>query len=184
MLPFVIGSTPPTDSNPYLTPYLDGDEKLPSSFIAIGEILEGFPIPGKSKLLYHINGLTNVQCLCIPPSVTPDILAVAHGEDHLRFSCCYEIITYSQFIHGFTKLFHVFIQYCFQCLTLQTRQHSPYGSVQPIKSPFVSFFILTLDFVLALPQSKEKYNAMMSVTCKFTKRVTFIEGANIWLTKQ
>lgn len=44
----------------------------------------------------------------------------------------------------------------------------------------MSFFILTLDFVLALPLSKEKHNAIMSVTCKFSKRVTLIEGTDTW----
>lgn len=46
------------------------------------------------------------------------------------------------------------------------------------------FFTLTLDFVLALPLSKEKYNAIISVICKFSKRVTLIEGADTWLAEQ
>lgn len=46
------------------------------------------------------------------------------------------------------------------------------------------FFILTLDFVLALPLSKQGFNAIMLVTCKFSKRVTPIEGADTWSTDQ
>lgn len=42
------------------------------------------------------------------------------------------------------------------------------------------FFTLTLDFVLALSLSKEKYNAIISVIYKFSKRVTFIKGADTW----
>lgn len=34
--------------------------------------------------------------------------------------------------------------------------------------------------MLALPLSKEEYNAIISVTYKFSKRVTLVEGADIW----
>ena len=181
---FVIGSTPPTDSNPYLTPRPNGNEEpLPSS-MPFGEIPEGLPAPDKSKLFYHIDRLTNVHRLCVPLSVAPDILAVAHGESHPGFSCYYEIITRSWFIRGLTKLLRAFICHCPQCLALQTRRHPLYGSLQPIESPPVPFFTLTLDFMLALPLSKEKYNAIMSVTCKFSKRVTLIEGADTWSVEQ
>lgn len=46
------------------------------------------------------------------------------------------------------------------------------------------FFMLTLDFVLALPLSKEGYNALILVTCKFFKRITLIEGKNTWTVKE
>ncbi len=176
-LPFVIGSTSGTDSDPYLGPRPDGEDPLPV-FIPIGEVPEGLPAPDKSQLLFHINRLTNVHRLCIPPSVALDILAIAHGKDHPGFSRCYEIITRSWFIRGLTKLLRAFIRYCPECLALQTRRHTPYGSLQPIESPPVPFFTLTLDFVLALSMSKGDYNALMLVTCKFSKRITLIEGAD------
>lgn len=50
----------------------------------------------------------------------------------------------------------------------------PYGSLQPIQSPPVPFFTLTLDFVLALPLSVEGYNALMLVTCKFSKTSSYL----------
>ncbi len=92
---FVVGSTLPTDTNPYLTPCSNGDENLPISAMSIEKIPERLLALDKSKLLYHINKLTNVYCLCIPPFVAPDILAVAHGEGHPGFSRCYKRITYS-----------------------------------------------------------------------------------------
>ena len=44
--------------------------------------------------------------------------------------------------------------------------------------------MLTLDFVLALPLTKQGYNAIISVTYKFSKRVTFIKGVDTWSAKQ
>ena len=177
---FEVGSIPPTDTDPYLALRPDGDENLPLSPISTEQIPERLPVPDKSKLLYPINRLTNVHRLCIPPSEALEILTIAHEEGHPGFSRCYEIITRSWFICGLTKLLRAFIRHCPQCLALQTRRHPPYGSLQTIESPPVPFFTLILDFVLALSLSKKKYNAMMSVTCKFSKRVTLIEGAKTW----
>ena len=148
------------------------------------ETLEVLPSPDKSRLLYHVNRVTNVHRLCIPPSVAPDILVIAYGKGHLGFSRCYKIISRSWYVRGLTKLLQAFIRHCPQCLALQIRRHAPYGLLQPIESPPVPFFTLTLDFVLALPLSKEKYNVIMSVTCKFSKRVTLIKGADTWLAEQ
>lgn len=195
-LPFVLGSPPPTDADPYLAPRpedatllpsdISGPEEPPANDTASpGEPSAiGLPIPDKTRLLYHVNRLTGVHRLCIPPSVAPDILAIAHGEGHPGFACCYEIVMRSWFIRGLTKVLCSFIRHCSQCLVLQTRRHPPFGSLQPIESPPVPFFTLTLDFILALPTSKEGYNALMSVTCKFSKRVTLIEGVDTWTADQ
>lgn len=127
------------------------------------------PPPNKTKLLYQINRTTGNLRLCIPSTVAPDILQIAHGEGHPGFSCCYKIITRSWYIRGLTRLLREFIRHCLQCVQLQTRRHRPYGSLQLIESPPVPFFTPTLDFVLALPLTKQGYNAIMSVTCKFSK---------------
>lgn len=173
-----------TNSNPYLAPHLDGDEESLPDSIPAGEIPKKLPAPNKIKLLYYVNRFINVHRLYIPLSVAPNILAVAHSKGHLGFSCCYKIITYSWFIYGFTKLLCAFICYCSQYLALQTRWHTPYGSLQSIESPPIPFFTQTLDFVFALPLSKEKYNAIMSVICKFSKQINLIQSADTWSVEQ
>lgn len=102
---FVLGSTPPTDADLYLTPRPEGETKLlPTP--GVSRALEEPPLsdntdslspPDKAKLLYYVNMLTGVHCLYIPPSVAPNILAIAYGEGHPGFSRCYKIITYSWF---------------------------------------------------------------------------------------
>lgn len=141
-------------------------------------------MPDKSQLLYHINSFTNVDRHCTLLFMAPDILVVIHGKGHLEFSRCYKIITCSSFIYDLTKLFCTFICHCPKYLALQTRQLAPYGSLQPIELSLILFFTPTLDFVLALSLSKAECNAIMSVTCKFSKRVTLIEGADTWLSEQ
>ena len=184
MLLFVIGSIPSTDSNPYMTLQPEGEEYLQPNTLPALESPKGLPRSDKAKLLYYVNRLTNVHHLCISPSVAPDILRIAHDKGHLGFSRCFEIVSRSWFICGLTKLLHFFIRHCLQCLALQTRRHPPHGSFQLIESPSVPFFTLTLDIMLALPLSKEGYNVIISVTCKFSKRVKLVEDADTWSAEQ
>ena len=57
---------------------------------------------------------------------------------------------------------------------------SPLWVLTAYRIPTSTFFMLTLGFVLALLLTKQGLNTPMSGTCKFSKRVIFIEDANIW----
>ena len=46
------------------------------------------------------------------------------------------------------------------------------------------FYTLTLDFILALLTSEKGYDTIMSVTNKYTKRLTGIPGKAIWSAAQ
>ena len=139
--------------------------------------------PNTNKLIFHLDCSTSVHHLCIPPSVALELLFIAHGEGHPGFLHCHEIISRSWFIWGLTKLLRSFIRHYPQCLSLQTRRHALYNSLHPIQLPPVPFFTLILDFVLVLPMSKEGYNTLMSVTCKFSKRVTLIKGKDAFIAE-
>lgn len=128
-MPFVVGSMPPTDSDPYLFPHPHDNEDLSPNLPVDGETPEGLLAPDKFRLLYHVNKITNVHRLYIPLSVAPDILAVAHGEGYPGFLYYYKIISRSWYIRSLTKLLRAFIRHCPQCLALQTRHHPPYGSL-------------------------------------------------------
>ena len=68
-------------------------------------------------------------------------------------------------------------------MILQTRRYAPYGSLNPISSPPVPFHTITIDFILALPLSDKDFDAAISVTDKFTKRITFASGKITWSAK-
>lgn len=167
----------------YLTPRPEDETKLLPTFKVsrafekplLFKNINDLPSPDKTKLLYHVNKLTSIYCLCIPLMVAPDIFAIAHKKEYPDFSYYYKIITRSRFIWGLTKLLRTFICHCPQCLALQTRGHNPYGSLQPIESPPVPFFILTLDFIFAHSVSVNGFNALMSITCKLSKRIILIK---------
>lgn len=180
VLLFILGFLPAIDADQYLAPQTESSEpiNLAVDFAVLKDPIVDLLALDKSKLFYHVNKLTGVYCLFIPSSVAPDILAIAHTEGHLSFACYYKIISRSWFVRKLTKLLHSFIRHYPQCLALQTKQHPPYGSLQLIEFLLVFFFTLTLDFVLALPVSKEGYNTLIFVICKFSKCITLIEGVD------
>ena len=55
------------------------------------------------------------------------------------------------------------------------RRYKLYKSLNLIKLLFISFYILTFDFILILSTSKENdYNTILSIINKFIKRVIYI----------
>ncbi len=123
--------------------------------------------------------------LCIPANTIPDILELAHSSArHPGFAKCFDIISSSWYIHGLTRHLRQYLRHCPECQIFQTRRHKPYGSLQPILAPEVPFHTLTMDFILALPVSDpDNFDSIMSVTCKFSKRVTLVPGKTTWKAK-
>lgn len=130
--------------------------------------------------LYYIDRITRVYQLCILSAVAEDVIVIAYGEKHPGFARYRKIVSHSWFIKELTRIFQAYIQYCPKCLALYTWRHPPYKSLQPIYSSSVSFFILTLDFILALSLSPKDYNAQMLVICKFSKRVILVPSKDTW----
>lgn len=63
----------------------------------------------EDDLLYHVDRITGVCRLCIPPAVANDLIAIAHGEGHPGFARCHEIISRSWFIKGLTRILRAYI---------------------------------------------------------------------------
>ena len=66
--------------------------------------------------------------------------------------------------------------------------YKPYGELQPISALDVPFATITLDFIVALPTSSAKNDALLTITDKFSKYVKLVPGkttctAKDWATK-
>lgn len=95
VLLFILGFFLATDGDPYLALQLESDEptNLAEDFAALKNPIIDSSTPNKSKHLYYINKLTGIYRFYIPPSVAPDIFAIAHGKSYLDFACYYKIIS-------------------------------------------------------------------------------------------
>lgn len=87
------------------------------------------------------------------------------------------------YIKDYTKFFRAFFCHSFQYLTLQINYHTFYGFLQWIKFLPVNFFTLMLNFLHTFLLIKKRFDAIISVICKFLKQVIFIENMNTWLAK-
>lgn len=116
--------------------------------------------------------------LCVPASCVLVFLEVAHSGSHVGFAKCYESISRQWYIRGLSRQLREYIRHCPQCQLYQTPRHLPHGSLQPILTPPTPYYILTIDFILALPKSRKGYDVIMSVTDKFSRKITLIPGKN------
>ena len=89
MLPFVLSVPPATDVDPYLAPQPESSElvDVTKDFATLERHpdLEVLALD-KTKFFYHMNKLTGVHRLCIPPPIAPEVFAIANGEGHLGFA--------------------------------------------------------------------------------------------------
>ncbi|TAQ84474.1 hypothetical protein B7494_g7190 [Chlorociboria aeruginascens] len=142
------------------------------------------PFELHDSLIYKKAQDGNPRRLCIPSSCIKSILTEAHDQNsHSGFIKLQDTVSKSFFIRGITKHLKQFIAHCPECQIFQTAKHSTYGSMQPILSPPVPFHTITIDFILALPIASD-YNSVMSVTCKFSKRVALVAGHSEWTAAQ
>ena len=118
--------------------------------------------------------------LCIPRNIVPQIFKMAHDDaGHQGFDRTYERLK-GLAIYKCTKLLKQYIYHCRQCREYARKRHKPYGSLQPILTPPIPFYCITMDFILGLPIITDGYNAAMAVVDKFSKRTGFIPGKTTW----
>ena len=113
--------------------------------------------------------------LCIPEPCVQTFLEVAHSS-HVGLAKSFEIISRQWYIKNLTRRLREYIRHCPQCQLYQTPRHLPHGALQPIITPPVPYHTLTIDFILALPKSLKGYDTILSVTDKFSRKITLIPG--------
>lgn len=154
----------------------------------LGQDATRLPFELDDGLIYRVDPPTSDHAfrqrrLCLPPTVVGDVLKMAHSEGHPGHAKLYDVINSSWFIRGLSKHLREFLRHCPECLVFQTRRHKPYGSLQPIDTPPVPYHTISIDFILALPRTTE-YNCILSVTDKFSKKITLIPGMDTYSAPQ
>ena len=152
---------------------------------ALGENAAKLPYRIVDELLYFDDDEKGLR-LCIPSAMEGEVFKLAHDEmGHPGYARTHERLTGNLYIFNLTTKLHEFIRHCPHCQLNQTPRHKPYGSLQPIFSPAKPFHTLTIDFILALPQSHpDGYDCTMSVTDKFSKAITFLPGKTTFGAEQ
>jgi hypothetical protein len=161
----------------------ESDYKLRSLRKDLAKSNTKLPYEDVNGLLYSISQ-DGTRRLCIPRPVLPQILKLAHDDcgHHGYHRTIAKLQALS--IPRLSRVVRSYIDGCPECATYRTPRHKPYGSPQPILTPDIPFHNITLDFILGLPISAEGYDAVMTVTCKFSKRTTFIPGKTTYTAEE
>ena len=173
-LSFETVTTIPTETDAYMKSRIEVSN---ANIADMTSIFESF------DLLYHIDRLIELRRLCIFDSCVKDVMKIVHDNDHSEFVKCFEMISQAWYIRKLIKALKNYIKHCSKCLVLQTRRHKPWKSLQSIDTSCVSFHTITLDFILTMSLSIELYNVIMSITNKFTKRITLMSEKDIYKAK-
>lgn len=107
-----------------------------------------------------------------------------HENSHLKFHKCYEILFFIYYIRNFSKTLKIYLKHCSKCQINEIKQHKSYETLQLIDSSSISFHTVTMNFILILSKIKKKFNCVMSVTCKFFKKIILIFERSEWIAKK
>ena len=120
--------------------------------------------------------------MCVSKFMIKEMLTTVHNKfnDYSRFDRIYERMNVSWYIKNLIKYLKNYITHCSQWKVNETRRHKSYESLQSILSSFISFYTLTVDFILTMFESHIDMNCVMSVIDKYSKRIIVLVEKNTW----
>jgi len=134
-------------------------------------------------LLYFRDFANGRDRLCIPTSMEREVFEIAHDHHHHQgVDRCHDRLRASVYIHHMLRRLRMYIDHCWPCKRNQTTRHPPYGELQPIQTEFLPFHTVTMDWIVALPEVPE--DALLTTTCKATKRVALTPGFTTWTAQE
>jgi hypothetical protein len=131
---------------------------------------------GDNGLLYFIDWAQKLR-LCVPKDLQLEIIKenyddVSNGA-HAGYAKTYNRIASVYYWPKMSQAIKKYTDTCDICQKTKPRQHGPRGYLQPIPIPSQPFEVITMDFIVDLPQSNG-YNAILVMVDKLTKYAHFI----------
>ena len=100
---------------------------------------------------------------------------------HAGFHQVYNSIIISLYIQNLLWCLKQYITHCLKCLHYQITRHVSYEALQLIIESSISFHIIITDFILELSRISSDLDAMITIICKFFKKMKFISDKEIWI---
>lgn len=101
------------------------------------------------------------------------ILYISYNQNHLGFIKYYKLISLLYYIYGLTWYFCEYLKYYPKYKIYQIHQYYLYNYLQSVLISTILYYIITLNFIFALPEFQD-FDIVMSVIYKYTKKVTII----------
>jgi hypothetical protein len=138
----------------------------------------------ENNLIYYADLANERRRFYILFIIEKEIFKMTYNErNHAGFYRAYNAIVANFYIRNLSRRLKFYIVYYLSCGYFQITRHVSYGALYPVVSPSILFYTVTADFILALPKIKKGLNQIISLTCKYTKKVKLIPGKDIWFAE-
>src|SRR5204863_2045841 len=98
---------------------------------------------------------------------------------HVRFYQVYSCIIADLYIQNLSQHLKQYITHCFKCLHYQTARHASYEALHSIIELSISFHTVIINFILELFKTSMSLDTVMTIICKFFKKIEFILSKKI-----
>ena len=133
----------------------------------------------RNDLIYYIIE-NDRERLCVPNFMKQKIFIIIYDFiHHDDFHCIYNKIVSLIYIHYLFKQFRIYIVHCSNCQFNQIKRYFIYNEFISIVTSVILFYIITMNFIIVLSEIKKRYNMLLTIICKFIKRILLILNKNI-----
>ena len=104
------------------------------------------------------------------------ILKLSHDSElvgHMGITKTQELISRDFWWPKFRQVVTDYVNSCDICQRAKPTRHAPHGLLQPLKSPAAAWTHLTMDFIVALPESCG-FDAILTIVDRFSKMAHFV----------
>ena len=77
-----------------------------------------------------------------------------------------------------------FVAHCLICQKVKTEHQKPGGLLQPLSIPFWKWDHITMDFIVGLPGTQRKHDAIWVVVDRLTKSAHFLAIKSVFNVEQ
>jgi hypothetical protein len=135
-------------------------------------------------LIFLVEGET--LRLCIPKDLHKPFLEMGHDRhNHAGIDRTYQRLRRSYYMKSMSRVVQDYVKHCPVCLINKPPKFQPSGKLIPIAAPSLPWELVTMDFVVKLPESspvhglwekitlapRPAYDSLLTITCKLTKHV-------------
>ncbi len=134
------------------------------------------------KDYYFYDGLiyrTEDNRLCLPNNVQilNDVLDTVHDSPlagHLGVDKTIRRFNENYFMFNCVSRIKDYVRSCDSCQKVKASNQKPFGLLQPLEIPSGRWLHISLDFITGLSLTKDKYDSILTVVDRFSKRAHFI----------
>jgi reverse transcriptase-like protein/integrase-like protein len=127
-------------------------------------------------LLYYLDW-SDRHRLCVPKSMQNEVLTSIHDQlgeaAHAGFERTYNRLVQTFYWPGMARHTKNFVKTCDVCQKIKHHRHAPLGLIRAIPIPEKPFDVISMDFIMDLPESNG-FSAILVIVDKLTKYGIFI----------